>query len=163
MNNSNRTRLPVSVSAAVYVSDNKGRLLLLQQAKGPPKGKWGPPAGGMVAHEVPIDTAKKKTKKELGVDVYLHNLIGIYTTDRGDKASGVGFAFRGRLVSKNISVKKDEISAYKYFTVEGVETLIEDGQIYKPEYVLPVLKDWIKGVSYPLKLIKPLIRKVNKN
>lgn len=163
MNNPNRTRLPVSVTAAVHISDNKGKLLLLQQAKNPQKGKWGPPAGGMNAHENPMATAQRETKEEIGVNVNLIDLIGIYTIDRGDKASGVGFAFRGKLVSTNISVKKDEISDYKYFTVEEVETLIKERQIYKPEYVLPVLKDWIKGVSYPLELMKPIIRKVNKN
>ena len=150
-------RSPVSVSAAVYISDKSGKLLLLQQSKGLHEGTWGPPAGGMNPHENPADTAKRETKEEIGVNVDLLDLIGIYIVDRGEISSGVGFAFRGKLSSQNILLEnKGEISAYNYFSIKEVKGLINNNQIYKPEYTLPVMKDWIKGIAYPLKLLRPI-------
>lgn len=152
-------RIPVSVSAGVYISDNQGRLLLLQQGIGSQKSQWGPPAGGMGPHEDPLTTAKRKTKKEIGVDVELIDLIGIYTIDRGDESSAIGFAFRGKLsTNSDLNIKKGEISDFKYFTVNEIKKLLMQGKIYKPEFLTPILEDWIKGSSYPLDVVKSIIQ-----
>ncbi len=152
-----RERLPVSVSAAVYIEDREGRLLLLKQVAERKGGKWGPPAGGMSPHEDPMATAQRETKEEIGIDVNLINLIGIYTVDRGDSATGIGFVFRGEILSGEISVKDGERADYKYFTPKEVEELIEEDMVYKPEYNLPSFEDWLNGNSYPLEAIKGLV------
>jgi 8-oxo-dGTP pyrophosphatase MutT (NUDIX family) len=111
----------------------------------------------MNAHEDPMATAQRETKEEIGVDVNLIDLIGIYTVDRGDSATGIGFVFRGEVISGEISVREEEIADYKYFTPQEVEELIEKDMVYKPEYNLPSIKDWLNGNSYPLEVIKALV------
>ena len=92
-----RERLPVSVSSAIFIEDEQGRLLLLQQAAERKGHRWGPPAGGMEAHENPIMGALREAREEIGVEIELIDLIGIYTVDRGDTSSSMGFVFRGKI------------------------------------------------------------------
>lgn len=153
-----RERLPVSVSAAVFITDSDGRLLLVKQAAEKRGGKWSPPGGGMEAHENPLATAQRETREEIGVDVSVLDLIGVYTVDRGDRATGIGFVFRGEILPGKNMIKDREIEDIQYFTPQEVEQLIADGMIYKPEYNLSAIKDWRNGISYPLDVLKPLIK-----
>ncbi|MCR4326578.1 MAG: NUDIX hydrolase, partial [Candidatus Roizmanbacteria bacterium] len=85
-----RERLPTSVSSAIFIEDEHNRLLFLQQASESKGHRWGPPAGGIEAHEDPIKAALREVREEIGVEVNLIDLIGIYTADRGDNATGIG-------------------------------------------------------------------------
>lgn len=152
-----KERLPVSVSSAVFIEDEQGRLLLVQQAAERKEYKWGPPAGGLEPHEDPIDAALREVREELNVDVELLNILGIYSVDRGEKASGIGFVFRGKIISGTIYPKEGEINSFRFYSPQEIEKLIKDGLIYKPEYNLDGIKDWLKGVSFPLGVIKNLV------
>lgn len=154
MNKNKRKRLPVSVSAAVFIEDEQGKLLLVRQAVESKGYKWGPPAGGMKAYEDPTTTALRETREEIGVEVELVDLIGIYTACRGANASGISFNFRGKILGGEIKTAKDEIMNYRYFTPEEIQTLIEKKMLYKPEYNIPSIKDWLRGCSYPLDVVK---------
>lgn len=156
MNTEKQERLPVSISAAVFINDNRGRLLLLQQAAKQKGNQWGPPGGGMKAHEDPIAAALREIKEEIGVGVVLIDLIGIYTADRGDNATGISFVFRGKIISGQITPKQDEIKVFKFFSSKEIEDLINDNMLYKPEYSLKAIKDWLEGKSYSLEMIKRL-------
>lgn len=160
MNPERRKRLPVSVSSAVFIEDDQRRLLLLQQAKEVKGFKWGPPAGGMDPHEDPITTALREAKEEIRVEVELIDLVGIYPADRGDNASGIGFTFRGRIVSGEITLREQEIRNYKFFSPQEIEWLISNKMLYKPEYNLDSIRDWLLGVSYPLEVIRRLAERV---
>jgi len=151
-----RKRLPVSISAAVFIQDNQGRLLLLQQAAESKGYRWGPPAGGMEAHEDPMIAALREVKEEIGIEAELIDLVGIYTVDRGDDASGIAFVFRGKIVSGQITPKEDEIQSFQFFTLKEMENLIKEDMLYKPEYNVSGIKDWSEGKSYSLEMIKRL-------
>jgi len=152
-----RERLPISVSAAVFIEDEQGRLLLVQRAKERKGFKWGPPAGGLEPHEDPLAAALREVQEELNVDIELKDMLGIYTVDRGDNNSGIGFVFRGKIISGTPSPKEGEIKDFRYFTSQEIETLILNDLLYKPEYNLDGIKDWLKGRSFPLDVVKQLI------
>jgi 8-oxo-dGTP pyrophosphatase MutT (NUDIX family) len=158
MDTERRERLPVSVSSAIFIEDGQGRLLLLQQAAERKGHRWGPPAGGMEAHEDPIIGALREAREEIGVEVELIDLVGIYTIDRGDNHSGIGFVFRGKISSGEIKLREGEISNARYFTQEEIRQLIADDMLYKPEYNLTGIQDWLNGQSFPLEAVRPLIR-----
>lgn len=149
-----RERLPVSVSSAVFIEDEQGRLLLLQQASERKGYRWGLPAGGMEPHEDPIMIAVREAKEEIGVGVELTDLIGVYTVDRGDKASGIGFAFRGKIISGQITLQEEEIKDYRFFSLSEIASLVAKDLLYKPEYNLNCIRDWADGESYPLEAVK---------
>jgi len=151
-----RERLPVSVSSAVFIEDQQGNLLLLRQASERKGYRWGPPAGGMKAHEDPIMTAQRETEEEIGVEVGLKDLVGIYTVDRGDSASGIGFVFRGQIISGEITPRENEIIDFRFFSPSEIKNLIATDKLYKPEYNLAGIQDWIDGKSFGLEVIKSL-------
>ncbi len=152
-----RERLPVSVSSAVFIEDKQGRLLFLRQAAERKGHRWGPPAGGMEPHENPITTALRETKEEIGVEIELVDLVGIYTVDRGDNATGVGFVFRGKITSGKITPSQGEIMDFKFFSPQEIERLTKGDMLYKPEYNLIAIKDYLAGQSFPLEVISHLV------
>jgi ADP-ribose pyrophosphatase YjhB (NUDIX family) len=156
MSKERRERLPVSVSAAVFIEDAQGRLLLVQQAAEWKGKKWGPPAGGMNAHESPMDTALREVEEEIDVEVKLIDVLGVYTADRGGQATGLACVFRGEIVEGEIKPREGEIADYRFFTPDEIEQLIAEEKLYKPEYNLAGIEDWLVGRSYPLEVIKPL-------
>lgn len=154
MTNPERKRLPVSVSAAIFIEDEHGRLLLLQQEAKWKDQKWGPPAGGMEAFESPAETAFREAKEEIGVEVKLVDLVGIYTAKRGSNKTGLAFVFRGKLKSNELNLREGEIKNARFFSPEEIEDLIKNGQLYKPEYNIDCIKDWLEGVRFPLEVIR---------
>lgn len=151
-----RERLAVSVSSAVFIEDGQGRILLLQQSSENKGFRWGPPGGGMEAHEDPIKNALREVEEEMGVPVELIDLIGIYTTDRGDN-SGIGFVFRGKIIQGEIKLREGEIKDARFFTQAEIQELIDTNMLYKPEYNLRAIKDWSNGLSYPIDVVRPII------
>lgn len=157
MNAERRERLPVSVSSAVLIEDGEGRLLLLQQAEERKGYKWSPPSGCMESHEDPRITGIRETREEIGVDVELVSLLGVYTIDRGDNKSSLGFVFKGKIVSGEITPRVGEIQSWRFFTPTELETLIQDNLIHKPEYNLAGIEAWLSKIEYPIEVVKPLI------
>lgn len=153
----NVERLPVSISAAVLIEDEMGRLLLLQQSE---KGKkWSPPSGGMFPHEDPFKNARRETREEIGVEIEFIDVVGIYTIDRGDQKTSMGFVFRAKIVGGEIKLAEGEIDDYKFFTPDEIKTLIDNDFLYKPEYNKQSIEDWVNGLSFSIDVIRPLIKK----
>ncbi len=149
-----RERLPVRISAAILIEDEFSRLLLLQQAREGKENKWGPPAGRMRPHENPIQTAMREAEEETGLIIKPLSITGIYTLDKGDFLSSIGFVFTGKVVGGSLTLDLDEISDAKYFSTEDIKRLYEEDLLYKPEYNWPGINDWIEGKQYDLNIIK---------
>lgn len=138
----------------MFIEDEQGRLLLLQQAAERKGFRWCPPAGGMEAHEDPMMAAIREAKEEIDVDVELTDVIGIYVVDRSDSASGLAFVFRGKITSGEITPKEGEIMNYRFFEPQEIQALTENGQLYKPEYNTVGVRDWIEGETYAIGVLK---------
>lgn len=145
---------PVHFSAAVFIEDQLGRLLLLKQ-EAPEKGyKWGPPAGQAKPNEHPIRTALREAKEEIGVDVKLEGVVGIF---ENEKTSGIGIVFRARIRRGTMTPQRGEILEARYFSIGEIEALIRDEKLYRPEYNIPAFTNWMKGISYPLEVAESLL------
>lgn len=142
---------PTSVSVATFIERN-GKLLLVRQ-KPEKGGKWGPPAGHLELNESIIDAAKRETLEETGFEIKLLNLVGIYSL--GDvQRRRITFVFRVEIIGgKGVPTGK-ETAELKWFTKEGVERLIVEDGLYKPEYNQKCLPDWLSGETYPLSILK---------
>ena len=101
-----------------------------------------------------MTTALRETSEEIGIKLELVDLVGIYTIDRGCKATGIAFVFRGKVVSGQIKPRLGEIMNFKFFSFKEIDDIISDDLLYKPEYNLNCIKDWQEGKSYPLGIIK---------
>jgi 8-oxo-dGTP diphosphatase len=67
------------VPAAGVVIKEDGKILLVKRKFDPYKGDWCLPAGFMEYDESPERCAVRESKEELGVDVELHGLYGVYS------------------------------------------------------------------------------------
>lgn len=152
-----KKRFMAGISVAVFIANEEGKLLMVRRALADDGGgMWGFPAGSMDAHEDPMTAAVREAKEETGFLVELIDVLRIITIDRGDDASGLAFTFRARIVGGAMSLSKDEISDCRYFAPDKITAMLRRGEIYKPEYNIANLKNWLDGSSYPLDLIQPL-------
>lgn len=79
--------------AAAFAFDADGRLLLLRH--GYDGRRWGPPGGRMEPGEDPLDCVVRETREEIGVEIAVEHLIGLYRLENGFAA----YAFGCRIVS----------------------------------------------------------------
>lgn len=82
--------------ATAVVIEHDGGLLLGRRAIDPGSGKWSFPAGYVDRGEVVEEAAVREVREELGVDVALDGLVGVYST-RGRPV--ILIVFRGRLAT----------------------------------------------------------------
>jgi len=141
------------LSAAVLI-EKEGNILLVRQAEREDI-KWGPPAGHLEPGENFTKAAKRETREETGLEIELINLVGIYTYIKSGQLK-IGSVFRGQIVGGKLGQIAGDIVELRWFSREEVQKLITDDaiQLYKPEYNLRCLADWLAGQSFPLNILK---------
>lgn len=83
--------------AAAVVVETDGGIVLGRRAIEPAYGEWCLP-GGFVNHdEHPADAAVRECREEIGAEVELIELLGVYHVSKTAASSIVGIAYRGRL------------------------------------------------------------------
>lgn len=160
-----------SASSSVFLSDQEGRILLVQDID-QYGGKWSPIAGFVdVAHnEEPEMAAIREAKEELGLDVRLDELIGVwhyYTEDdihavafgdenkSADKAHmHIGYAYRGTILGGTYTMQKEEIQNFGFFTEEQFKLLLSEKKIKTPQYNAIGYDLWRKGIHHPLNVVQ---------
>jgi 8-oxo-dGTP pyrophosphatase MutT (NUDIX family) len=166
LENDSEKRLQVSVSTAIYIAEHpylsvwKRRILLLQEDR---DGKllWGPPGGGIKPHEDVFKVIKREVKEEIGREVVITSLVGIYTADKGNFSTGLGFVFQGILPGNGPIVlnESEGIRDYRYFSFEEIKELLTKELIYKPDvYNRKALNDYFScsPSGYSHAVISPL-------
>ena len=70
--------------ACVIATDHQGRIVLMRRATEPGKGRWTMPGGFVDLGESVEEAAKREAREEIGIDVRLEQLTGVYSrsTDR---------------------------------------------------------------------------------
>jgi len=147
--------LQITASAAIFLEDLRGCLLLLQR----PDKKWGPPAGRFKSFESSVLTMFRELRGETGIETYeVDNLglLGVYTVAKGQGSTGIGFVFRGQLRQCRPIVPKDrnEIVSSRFYSREEVKRLIRGDSLSKPEYNQPALSDWLAGNNFSLEPLR---------
>ena len=86
---------PFRQCAAVILTDDRGRVLLLWQ----PRQSYGLPGGVVEPNETPPQAALREAKEETGVDVKLEYLVGTYHLRGGGKIDNLEFIYKAHIVS----------------------------------------------------------------
>lgn len=137
-------------------------------------GKWSPIAGfvDVVYNEEPEMAALREAKEELGLNVRLDELIGVwhyYADDDKDAVAygkepavptpnkahmHIGYAYRGTILDGTFKMQEDEIQNYGFFTPNDIEQMYKDGKLKTPQYNYVGFKLWEKGTKHPLSIVQ---------
>ena len=112
----------MSVGALIF--DNEGKFLIVKPTYKP---TWEIPGGGIAEGESPLNALKREIKEELGLEITPGNLLCTeYIPNFDDHGDRVQFIFDGGVLDKNkeIELPKDELSEWKFVTLEDSLNLL---------------------------------------
>ena len=114
-------------AAAVMIFDEQGRLLLGRNAR---SGEWQSLGGAVDPDESPATAAIREAREEIGVEVELLRVIGVYggpefryTYTNGHQCAFVATAFEARIVAGTVHADGDELSGLGWFRADEVDGL----------------------------------------
>lgn len=144
------------ICGAVLEKDRK--ILMVQEKKPYCYGKWNLPTGKLELNKSILQNTVKEVKEETGYDVKLIDLIGVYNYISSRSQNLTRFQFRCKIIGGEESFPKEELLAIKWFTKEEIDTMPDEN--LRSAYVIrAILENYFDGKSYPLGIIKDLVKK----
>ena len=113
-----------SVSANALIFNDQGEVLLSHRTD---KDRWNFPGGAMELGETPVEAVIRETKEEIGVDIEVVRLLGIYTKPT---EADVVFAFLCRIVS-GTPTTSSEADRNEYFSPDKLPQNMSEYQIMR--------------------------------
>ena len=111
------------VATAVVVEAEGGGIVLGRRAIEPGYGDWCLP-GGFVNHdEHPADAAVRECLEEIGAEVELSELLGVYHVSKTAASSIVGVAYRGRLAAGESITAGSEMLEVGVFRLDALPAI----------------------------------------
>lgn len=109
------------VGVGVAVVDG-GRLLLVQRAMNPERGKWSLPAGFIDQGEDPKETAAREALEETGLLVEIEDVIDVFHNPPGAGGASVFILYRAKVVGGMLAAGDDAADA-GYFNLAQLPEL----------------------------------------
>lgn len=116
-----------ALGAAIVVVSPSGRVLVVRHNYG--RRNWEIPGGNSEAGESAAETAQREAREELGVDVHLTRLVGVYWEPRWRPDRGMHhFVFRAELAAELPPAPPDprEIADWGWFALDEVPRPVSD-------------------------------------
>jgi ADP-ribose pyrophosphatase YjhB (NUDIX family) len=112
------------VVTCVVVEDGEGRVVAGRRSIEPAYGGWCLPGGYVNDDEHPAESAVRECREEIGADVEIVGLLGVYHIRKRDAPSMVGIAYAGRLRPGQIPVAGAEMLEVASFPPDQVPELV---------------------------------------
>jgi ADP-ribose pyrophosphatase YjhB (NUDIX family) len=109
--------------AAAVVVEADGGVVLGRRAIEPGYGLWCLPGGFVNDDEHPATAAVRECMEEIGADVELTSLLGVYHVPKRDTPSMVGIAYRGRLATGASMKAGPEMLDVQVFPIDSLPPL----------------------------------------
>lgn len=109
--------------------DERGLVLLVRHSYG--ERNWELPGGGAEAHESAEDAARREAREEVGIELEVERLTGVYWEPGAAWANGVildahHFTFRARGTGSPHIADPSEITDLGWFAIEALPRPISD-------------------------------------
>ncbi len=111
------------VVTMIIVEDADGRVVVGRRSIEPAYGLWCLPGGYVNDDEHPADSAVRECREEIGAEVDITQLLGVYHIRRRDAPGMVGLAYRARLRAGQVPVAGSEMLEVASFPPDGVPSL----------------------------------------
>ncbi len=121
----------------------ENKILLVQDATR--EQKWALPGGGINFQEIVTDCVAREIKEEIGVNVNVINLLGIFSQQ---KSPGVVVVFNCDLLNENFVLDKNEVQAVNFFNIAEIEKMKIEEKIKPAQY--HIVKQILNTNSYPI-------------
>lgn len=122
---------------AVIIENEKGEILLVKRKYEPKKGYWDWPGGFIAPEENLEESVKREIKEELGVDVEVDKIVGVYNDFYEYQkilSPSIGMVVSAQIIGGEIK-PADDVTEYKYFKPD---------EIFKMELAFEFIKRGIK-------------------
>lgn len=114
---------------------NKEKILMLQRTNEPFKDYWVLPGGFINHSETAKEAIKRETKEEIGLDINIDGIIGVYRIDNDPRGIHMDIIFKGN-ANGEIKLSKEN-KDYQYFSPDKLPEMIA----YKHR---DAINDWLK-------------------
>ena len=101
------------------IPERRGRVLLMRRAIEPRYGAWTFPGGFMEIDETVEECAVRETREEVGVEVRLDGLVGVYSRPGPVGPGIVSIVYRGRVTGGSVDVGREALEA-RWFRPEDI-------------------------------------------
>ena len=109
--------------AVIGLITSAGQVLLIRRGVDPERGQWALPGGYMDAGEMPMDALRREIQEEVGLDVEIDRLLGIYPmATSGRVAGGIVIAYLATPVGEQLPdlERNDDVDEAAWFVPEEI-------------------------------------------
>ncbi len=120
------------------IPERNGRILLMRRAIEPQYGAWPYPGGFMEIDETLEECAVREAGEEVGIEVRLGEIVGVYSRPAPQAPGIVSIVYRGRVARGRVTLGREALEA-RWFRAEEIPW---DGLAY--ETTRWALRDWVE-------------------
>lgn len=145
----------MAIQICIAVVIEKGnKILLIREERDKSyeksKGLWTLPVGKVDKKESLVDAVLRETREEIGYNIKLNGIVGVYQLFSVDKKDQVlGVAFRAKLMKK----KKSRPSEFRNISWINIKDIMKKNMKFR-KGIREVIKDYQKGKVLPMTHIK---------
>ena len=110
------------IAAGLLLTDDAGRVLLVQRAWRPHRGDWTLPAGFVDYDEAPIDAAIRETREETGLEAEVSGIVDVVAGREHPHGADIVIVYRGRITGGEL-IAGDDATAARFFAPNALPTL----------------------------------------
>ena len=114
-------------TAAAFVLDDDGRILLARRAYEPDAGKWDVPGGFLEEGEDPVAGLRRELREEAGIEVEVGDFVGAFTDTYGDAHEAnhvLNLVWEAR-IAKGEPTPNDDVSELRWFPKDAIPEDVE--------------------------------------
>lgn len=109
-----KKQLIINAGAVIF---QNGKLLLVQEAVEPYKGKWNFPLGQIENNETIKEAIIREAKEETGYDVELTDFLGVYQSLSTPQLNVIIIMFKAKPVGGELDFDEEELLQSKWFSL----------------------------------------------
>lgn len=120
------------------IPERRGRILLMRRGIEPRYGAWTYPGGFMEIDETAEECAVREAEEEVGIQVRVDGLVGLYSRPAPQAPGIVNIVFRGRVTESTVTLGREALEA-RWIRPEEIPW---DDLAYQTTHW--ALRDWLK-------------------
>lgn len=170
-NTPRKEKIMVSLSSTVFLTNNEGELLMVQDLD-EWGGKWAPIAGIVNVHtnESFDHAAIREAKEELDLDIKLTDIIGVwsyyaYDLDHVEASNPfkgdidqpkmhIGVSYCAEILGGTYTQQVEEVQNWGFFSNSEIDRMYEQGLIKVPQYNYKAIQLWREKHHHPLTILQ---------